>query len=72
MSAEFWTQNGGLGSNRDTQAYEFLHRSESCSSALLIVDNDQVVVYLLKNYCGISSRLKVSAHPKILLPFTHQ
>lgn len=40
------------------QAYEFLHRSESCSSALLIVANEQVVVYLFKNYHGISSHLK--------------
>lgn len=72
MSVESWTQNDGLGNNHDTQAYELLHRSESCSSALLIVVNEQVVVYLLKIAMGSALILKVSAHPKILLTFTHQ
>lgn len=64
MSAESWTQNGGLGNNHDTQAYEFLHRSESCSAALLIVVNEKVVVYLFKNYYGISSHLKGFSTPQ--------
>lgn len=64
MSAESWTQNDGLGNNHDTQAHELLHRSESCSSALLIVVNEQVVVYLLKNYYGISSHLKGFSTPQ--------